>query len=438
MTYSTSHLGIASMLLFLLSPRKFREWIKTHPRLFFATTLFAVLPDIDVLLPIPHRTWTHSIFVIFGVGILLLALSYISKNDKALTVSLLIFYFWITHVFFDLTWDSVGIFYPIDKSFYQITGGVILDLATQHVSVSGIYLKSTLQNPEKGINQYFVNWSAERRISEFGSSNLILIIPQLTVHLVLFLYYLVKVILPLLRSYKGFEKIAVDWSRLRLYRFSKLGWLSVLLTGLLAFSLYAGVGQGPTYTEDNSAGAGFYTLSDGLSLYSTIKYHVPSKSSATISFSFGTHALNFSMIFGASNSTMQNTAQSLIKDLSARIKDGNTTYMQFANEYMNFSDGIPSDWMEVKINPEESYKFSVDIPYTTEGQDYSFDFMLSNWNVSQYFIYSISTQITYTIHREEAVFTSNIIALLSGIGLIVLLVNSYIARKEVVLSEQNN
>ncbi|ADC66274.1 membrane-bound metal-dependent hydrolase [Ferroglobus placidus DSM 10642] len=80
----------------------------------FATGLFGILSDIDVLLKIKHRGFTHSLLFLF----LILYLVYIFDR------SLLIFAFigLTSHIFLDsLTKSGVQLFYPAKRRFRILT-----------------------------------------------------------------------------------------------------------------------------------------------------------------------------------------------------------------------------------------------------------------------------------------------------------------------------
>ncbi len=420
MTYTTTHLGISVILLLALTPTKVRKWFRDNPRLFFFTTLFSILPDVDIYLRIPHRTWTHSIFIILISGIVLLFISYLKDNCQLRKIALLITYFWLSHVLFDLTWDSVGIFYPFDTSFYNVVGGVKLNLATSTVSISGFYLQSSLQNPEAGIDQYFVNWSVERRLATFGTDTFVLSISQLTVHLAIFTHYLSKVVIPFLGSFPSVtkQKIKISKAIPALPKWIvRHGWMTLLLLFLLLFSLYAGVGNGSSYTEDSKTTTTFYVLSDGLGLYSTLIFNIPRSSEAVITLKFPTHALNFSMGYGMSDNSLREKSENKIKALET---DGTVeNYSSFVNEYITeMNSSIPSSWGTVDINPEQEYSIVIDLGTSISDHQVGVDVLLLSWDSDDFFIYNVDAVLDLTTDRSSSVLFSNIIALIAGVGII--------------------
>ncbi len=87
------------------------------PKLAFLASLFAVLPDLDVLVGV-HRSWTHSIFVVSAFcGIMLLLIRVLKPGllDFGFLVSAAL----VTHLLLDLFTTYTPILWPLTgQSFY--------------------------------------------------------------------------------------------------------------------------------------------------------------------------------------------------------------------------------------------------------------------------------------------------------------------------------
>jgi len=94
------------------------------PKKAFLASLFALLPDLDVLMYV-HRSWTHSIIIILAsCGVILLILKVF--NSKLLDFGFLATLALISHLLLDLFTTYTPILWPlVSQSFFvNLTGGV--------------------------------------------------------------------------------------------------------------------------------------------------------------------------------------------------------------------------------------------------------------------------------------------------------------------------
>ena len=102
------HVLIPLLILLALFP-------KLDKRLVIGLSLLALIPDIDIYIPLLHRTLFHNIFF---VSITSLIIYLISNNLKAFYISL---YYLTTHLILDLTFGGVALFYPLYKRLIELT-----------------------------------------------------------------------------------------------------------------------------------------------------------------------------------------------------------------------------------------------------------------------------------------------------------------------------
>ena len=107
--YAFGH-GSAGYLLMLLLP------IATHNLTFIIPVLFlSILPDIDLLFKIKHRTITHSIysiipFILIGLAIFTF-LGYFTGIFINITVLIVfLFLLWLQHIILDMVFGKVELF----------------------------------------------------------------------------------------------------------------------------------------------------------------------------------------------------------------------------------------------------------------------------------------------------------------------------------------
>lgn len=203
MTWSTSHLAISSLILYFFTGKKVRKELKENPVLFFILSLGGIVPDLDLFLPI-HRTWSHSFLFPFSVMFIVLILQrYTDLNEARLRHVKLFAFLWLTHIFLDITYGPMPLFYPLDNRYYDISMGLIFDLTGNSlfsITIAGLFITTVITDPIAGVQVFFINWTAEERISYFGSDRLNFPIANFFLHATVFIWYLWFVAVPFLKE----------------------------------------------------------------------------------------------------------------------------------------------------------------------------------------------------------------------------------------------
>ena len=175
MTWSTSHLAISSLILYFFTGKKVRKELKEKPILFFVLSLGGIIPDLDLFLPV-HRTWSHSfLFPLFIMFIVLVLQRYTDLNETRLRHIKLFAFMWLTHIFLDITYGPLPLFYPLDNRYYDVSMGLVFDLTGNSlfsITIAGLFIATRISDPIAGVQVFFINWTAEERTAYFGADTL--------------------------------------------------------------------------------------------------------------------------------------------------------------------------------------------------------------------------------------------------------------------------
>lgn len=411
MTWSTTHLGVGTALLFIVLPRSKRKILQAHPVAFFLVSFASVLPDIDLYLPIPHRTWTHSFFII--ALYLLLSVLVIPSNHHLLsnyyTFEELTFFFrvfgllWIAHVIYDITFGPIAMFYPIDRRYFDLDIGIILYLASAVVSFGGFFVHPTVFDPNVGINLFFVNWTAEQRTQYFGTNSLEFSIMDFFLHVTMFFFYFAVVLIPAIKYWLQHSKQYTKFTSKFQFSLSRRQSLHQYLLSVLIFLLLISSIIGPlsatTYQQQYRGSHEVKVLSDEMSFYFDESYIFPVGSKYEYTFTLPASSIPYSLAWGVVNISARNAILSNFSSLRTFYDNGSITYESFVSLYHStLVQLLPSDWQVVAV--DTNYTTSVTI--TGAAAAISYGFLLYDWNITQYFIRQMQTSLQLTIERTSA------------------------------------
>lgn len=471
MTWTTTHLGISTLVLYTFSSKSMKDEYKSNPRLFFFITLGALVPDFDLIiqtlvLSLPdififsplqdffsgtHRVWSHTVFAPLLIMLLSGPIAKLKPSKKNLQRNLRLFsIMWLTHIIFDLTFGPLALFYPLDTRFYNVFFGIAIGLKGNFivpVTLSGFYSDVQFIGQDTGSSTFFVNWTPEQRFSYFDSDVTKINVVNFWLHVMIFVYYLVTVLIPYaifekrnLANYsenfdgeRRFSRIFTNILKLINYldiQFNKIvpnikglynrrnGWFVQIVLILLIFSSYFAGPHYGEYWEDNKSDSDvFYALTDGLKFFNVKTFDVPDDSELTLNVSYTDGDLPIS-VFAMGIS--QDSAIIMLDQFDAYFKsygDGNITYSELLSEY----DLLVNQYININniqnLNSTylPSWKFQSDEELTVISGFYS-------WDPNFFFIRSIEYRMNWRIPRSDAYVNGIYLVILFSLGLIVSLV----------------
>lgn len=396
MTWSSTHLGISTLVLYTFSSKSVREDLKANPRLFFFISLGAIAPDFDLILQtivqnLPdvfifdslreffsgsHRVWSHTFFAPLLLMLLATQIARLKKSENNWERNIRLFAFmWLTHLFFDLTFGPLALFYPLDDRFYDVFLGIEVGLQGNYViplTLDGFYSDVRFIGQDTGSSSFFVNWTPEQRISYFSSETTRINVKNFWLHAVIFLYYTYIVLIPFVifekqnlskyagqyqenRSLSGlFRRIGktIEYSedqynklipKLRKFYRKRNGWYAQIILFMLIITSYYGGPKYGEYWEDNRVeGDNFFVLTDGFKFFSTKTFNVPDDSILKVRLTYNDHALSikvFGMIIDRNLALDMTTKfNELIKEFNDGLIDYPvllSSYNQLVNTYIS-------------------------------------------------------------------------------------------------------
>ena len=444
MTWGPTHLGISTLLFLLIFPKSHKKWAVQNPKLMLLSTLFSILPDIDLILPIPHRSWTHSILVVLVV---MLSCYVIPLSLKKLSVKLKKFiiistFFWLSHILYDLTLESgasIGLFYPLDLRYYQLVLGLVI-LLSPIVFPTQIFYQLNPLTPNKGISSFFTNWTSEQRIGFFGTNSINYVIADVFIHLTLFLFYIKQIIFPVIHDLSYFKNL--QFPRIEIMNSSfmkqisktvtKYLFVNILIISLIFMLVFSSFGQGETYTDSDSSNVTFQVLSNQLTLYTSTTYTIPESSEAKVEVFLFPVSLNLTVSFGQFNSTFHSLFSEIIENRTKLFESRNTTYEKSLRGIKNdLNEVVPTDWTSTSPLQNNTLIYSFNRAFASTPQEVTLSFLLNSWSNDTYFQYNMFTKITYTISRANVLQTALVLILLSLVVEFAVLTYSYIQVRKI-------
>lgn len=449
MTWSTTHLGISTLLLYTFSPKSLKEEFKSNPRLFFFISLGAIAPDFDLIiqtmvLSLPdffifnplqeffrgtHRVWSHTVFLPLLIMLLAGPLSKLKPSKINLQRNVRLFGFmWLTHLLFDLTFGPLALFYPLDTRFYNVFFGITVGLEGNSfipLTLNGFYSDVQFIGQETGSSSFFVNWTPEQRITFFNSDVTKINILNFWLHVMIFFYYFITVIIPFIifekRNLSNYslnytsKRLSGLFTRLsslliyldtqlnsinerirRLYK-KQNGWnVQIILLLLIISSYYAGPHHGETWEDNRTEGDVFYALSDGLQFFSVRVFEVPDDSEFTVNVSYGDGDLPISVFSMPIDLELGIQIRDEFNIKLQSFGDGNISYSELLNQY----DLLVNQYIAVNNiqNLNSTYFPSWEFQST---KDMAIISGFYNWDPNFFFIRSVQYKLNWQLPRHD-------------------------------------
>lgn len=420
MTYTTTHLGIASFVFYYFSPERTRAFFKNHPKTFFLLTLGTIMPDLD-LLTSGHRAYGHSVFFPLILLVLSAYLPRMGVNSEDTIIKLRYFaLFWLAHLIYDTTFGPVAYFWPLDNRFYDVNMGVRFDLRGNGIlpiTIAGLFVDVKVIDQSTGVRTFFVNWTPEQRIASFGSEITNYSIMDFMVHATLFIWYLLIVVYPVLKililslssSIASHLQIIQSLTRkisdgttsgkqvlsnLSSYQGNLMTILFLVLLGSSFF--VAGPYYHKQWVDTDKSSSQYYILSNNVRLIGTREYTVPANSEFTLKVNAGQDSLNYSLFAVLVNRNIANEIKTNVTRQLDAFDAGNLTFTEFVIHYQSY---IASQ----EIISADNIKF-ISNDTSADWSFASFDDKvilngLYSWNSSLSFVMSFNYHAEWLIDR---------------------------------------
>lgn len=434
MVNTLTHFALEGLIVWLLLSKKNKSYYKEHRWEFILINLFAVFSDLDILFGY-HRTATHSLIIpTFVLLSMVIAGKFTNEIDntespsKRLTRFLkLASIMWILHIFLDLSWGPIQLFWPIDVNLYDLV--VTLRFENKPwlffpLSFVGLIPNWTIYSATEGRGIFLTNLSQQEREAIYGQY-FNYTIEQITLHILIFVVWIVIILLPVFvrKNKKKKEKKErkflyywqIFWNRLK-RQLTLLG-LFIVFLGLL---LGPSIGKQRLITYDiNAEYRNSLTLFDptlGIALT-----HKPMTTTEIIYESqIGIVTYSTSVML-TPNDTFVEFFENF-DNLTLNYYNGNITYPHLLSEYINEVDKVKarSYYHTRLIGKENSDGLTITLNETETETSIFFISVIDEWNTSESFIYDVSCTLNYLITRKQAQIEGGI---LDGFGLLLIVVD---------------
>lgn len=421
MTYTPTHLGISTLLMYSIMPKRRKQYLKNNPIIFFFLSLGALIPDLDLLFG-GHRFISHSIFI----PLIFTLISRYVKHERYENLSFNLQFLgiiWFSHIVFDLSFGPLALFWPIDDRFYDVVLGVVFNLEGNillPITITGLFMAVIMTDPLVGTQTFFVNWTIEERLTYYGSSILKWPIENFMVHTLISLWWVYFIVFPFMREiyrkWKQKRKVQDDKKQSSLFAYAgqfiakirklkgkRNDWsVLVLLLVLIYASLYAGPFAGKSWEYEKTESEILYTLSDTFRVAGSKNFTLPPNSDLYINISVPSSTITFSLFI---IKLQEVDIESILDEISNKtdmLDAGKLTKSEFFDEYKSIISTINIEEKVVNENNSASWEFFSNYNITLL-------FGLASWNTSQSFVRSISIGSIWTIQRDDQ-FRNGVIA----------------------------
>jgi hypothetical protein len=333
---------------------------------------------------------------------------------------------WILHIFLDLSWGPIQLFWPIDTNLYDFT----LTLRFENkpwlffpLSFIGIIPSWVIYSVSEGQSIFLTDLTQQEREAIYGQY-FDYTIEQITLHILIFIVWVVIILLPaFVRKEKKKEKKVrkfdqywqIFWVRLK-RQLTLLG-LFILFLGIL---LGPSIGRERTITYEIDA-----EYRDTLTMFDPtlgIAFtHKPMSSTEIVYESqIGLVSYSTSIMLTPNDSFVQFFEN--FDNLTLNYYDGNITYNQLLSEYYTEVDKVKarSYYQHKLIGSENSNGLIISLNDTYEETTIYFVSVVDEWNISESFIYEVSFTLNYIIDRTQAQIEGGI---LDAFGLLLIVID---------------
>ena len=418
MTYTPTHLTLQGIAVWLLLSKKNKAYYEKHRWEFLLINIVAILPDIDIFFGY-HRSYTHSLILptFFLLSLIIIdqfnkePTSELSKGKKTLRFLKLSSLMWILHIFLDLSWGPLLLFWPLNSNFYDLS--IYLRFENQPwlffpLTFLGLIPDWQIYSMSEGERLFFINLSQQEREAIFGQ-NLDIYLEQFTLHLLIFLVWFMLILLPAFKKQKTEKRKEVSETIKKLEKFflNFYNRLKKQLTLLGLFFIVLGLTLGPAIGSQKVMK---YQLSSNY--INTLTYFDPTlgvgfeqKAFVTTEITFQCETnyvdANFSLIV-TNNDSFYNFF-SAFDNLTQAYYQENITYSEMIESYKSSIEKVKQDTFLYLHFSEKNASNGVQIQMETENNTnlYLITF-IDEWNITESFYYPSTILIEYIYKRNQA------------------------------------
>ena len=439
MTYTPTHLSLQSIIVWLLLSKKNKTYYKEHRWEYILISLFAMFPDIDLLFG-AHRTYTHSLIIPSFIMLSMIVIELVHKDvsliesptRKMVRFVKLATLMWIMHIFLDLSWGPLLLFWPIDPNLYDLSIYLRFENSSWlffPLTLVGIIPDWKIYSQTEGQNIYFINMTQEQRQAIYGNY-INLYIAQFTMHVLLFIVWFIVIVIPAFKRKNKREKT----SQKRVVSITKTIWIRLKrhLTLLGLFMIFTGLLLGPAIGSEKEMN---YTLTsryrDTQTIFDpTLGVKIENRGSAntTVKFSSTINLIKYNVSVMLSDNTTFITFFENFDNLTKVYYAGNITYSQLLSSYFDLvNEAKTGSYFEQRLIHDEVINgTTIVLNATEETTSFYLITLVDEWNVTDSYIYDAKIVISYTINRSTAQIEGGI---LDGIGLTMIVIDQIIAQR---------
>ncbi len=431
MVNTLTHFSLEGLVVWLLLSKKNKSYYREHRWEFIIINLFAVFSDLDILFGY-HRTRTHSLIIpTFVLLSMIIAGKFTNEIDnpespsKRLTRFLkLASIMWILHIFLDLSWGPIQLFWPIDTNLYDLT--VTLRFENKPwlffpLSFIGLIPNWTVYSATEGQRIFLTNLSQQEREAIYGQY-FNYAIEQITLHILIFIVWIVIILLPI---FVRKNKTKAEKKERKFHQYWKIFWnrLKRQLTLLGLFIIFLGLLLGPSIGKQR-----LITYEIDAEYRNSLTLFDPTLGIALTHKPMTTTELIYESQIGIvtySTSVMLTPNDTFVEffenfdNLTLNYYDGNITYNQLISEYINEVDKVKArSYYHTKlVGNENSAGLTITLNETETEISIYFISVIDEWNTSESFNYDVSCTLNYLIDRKQAQIEGGI---LDGFGLLLI------------------
>jgi hypothetical protein len=416
MVNTLTHFALEGLIVWLLLSKKNKSYYNEHTWEFILINLFAVFSDLDILFGY-HRTGTHSLIIpVFVLLSMIIAGKFTNEIEgfesasKKLTRFLkLASIMWILHIFLDLSWGPIQLFWPIDTNLYDLT--VTLRFENKPwlflpLSFIGLIPSWTIFSATEGQSIFLTNLSQQEREAIYGQY-FDYTIEQITLHIMIFIVWIVIILLP---AFIRKNKKKTEKKERKFNHYWRIFWhrLKRQLTLLGLFIVFLGLLLGPfigrqsiiTYDIDAEYRNSMTLFDPTLGITLT---HKPLTTTEIIYESQIGLVIYSSSLMLTPNDTFVEFFENF-DNLTLNYYDGNITFQHLISEYTNEVDKVKarSYYHTRLVGSENSDGLTIKLNETETETSIYFISVIDEWNTSESFIYDVSCTLNYLINRKQA------------------------------------
>ncbi len=437
MTYTPTHLSLQGLIVWMLLSKENKNYYKEHRWEYIVICLFAMFPDIDLFFG-SHRSYTHSLIIPTFIIFSMLIIEKVNKDVNLIDTPTkrivrfvkLVSLMWLIHIFLDLSWGPLLLFWPVDPNLYDLSIYLRFENASWlffPLTLVGIIPDWTIYSLSEGQQIYFINLSQEQRQAIYGDY-IDLYIAQFTLHVILFVVWFIVFVIPAFKRKSKKEK--PDKKRFNLVFKTFWGRLKRHLTLLGLFVIFVGLLLGPIVGNDKEMK---YNVSSRYRSTQTIfdptlGVIIESKThaSTTVKFSSAMDLIKYNAsVMLTNNNTFINFFTDF-DNLTQVYYAGNITYNQLLSSYFSLVNQTKQEsYFELRFIHEEVLNGTTLVFNATEETTIIYLITLvDEWNLTESYIYNAKITISYVMNRDIAQIEGGI---LDGIGVAMIVADQILA-----------